>query len=150
MKKVKKKNYSTKINPCTKTFQAIRIFVNKEITELLNGVVKAAKILKPGGKILVISFHSIEDRIIKFFFTNFSKSKSNPSRYFPENKGNEQALFDDYRNKILRPTKDEINQNSRSRSAKLRVAVRSKNKFEYPTNFFIKFKKYLDLESINV
>ena len=150
IEKSKKKNYSTKINPCTKTFQAIRIFVNKEITELLNGVVKAAKILKPGGKILVISFHSIEDRIIKFFFTNFSKSKSNPSRYFPENKGNEHALFDDYRNKILRPTKDEINQNSRSRSAKLRVAVRSKNKFEYPTEFFIKFKKYLELESINV
>ena len=73
MKKVKKKNYSNKINPCTKTFQALRIFVNKEITELINGIIKATKKLRPGGKILVVSFHSLEDRIIKYFFTNFSK-----------------------------------------------------------------------------
>ena len=73
MKKVKKRNILNKINPCTKTFQALRIFVNKEITELINGIVSATKKLKPGGKILVISFHSIEDRIIKYFFTNFSK-----------------------------------------------------------------------------
>ena len=85
MKKVKK-NYSNKINPCTKTFQAIRIFVNKEISELIYGVVNATKKLKPGGKILVISFHSLEDRIIKYFFSNFSKNKSKPSRYLPENK----------------------------------------------------------------
>ena len=83
-----KKNYSKKINPCTKTFQALRIFVNKEITELIHGVVNATKKLKPGGKILVISFHSIEDRIVKYFFSNFSKNKSRPSRYFPENKSN--------------------------------------------------------------
>ena len=86
MKKVKKKIFSNKINPCTKTFQALRIFVNKEITELINGIINVTKKLKPGGKILVISFHSIEDRIIKYFFTNFSKNKSKPSRYFPENR----------------------------------------------------------------
>ena len=51
----KKKNFSSKINPCTKTFQALRIFVNKEITELMNGMINATKILKPGGKILVVS-----------------------------------------------------------------------------------------------
>ena len=56
MKKVKKKKYSDKINPCTKTFQALRIFVNKEITELINGIINATKKLKPGGKILIISF----------------------------------------------------------------------------------------------
>ena len=75
IEKSKKKNYSSKINPCTKTFQAIRIFVNKEITELINGVINATKKLKPGGKILVISFHSLEDRIVKYFFTNFSKNQ---------------------------------------------------------------------------
>ena len=73
IKESKKKNY-LKINPCTKTFQALRIFINKEITELINGVTKATKILKPGGKLLVISFHSIEDKIIKFLFSNFHKT----------------------------------------------------------------------------
>ena len=150
IEKSKKKKYLNKINPCTKTFQALRIFVNKEITELINGVINATEKLKPGGKILVISFHSIEDRIVKYFFTNFSKNKSRPSRYLPENKVNEIVLFEEYKNNVLRPSKSEINQNSRSRSAKLRFATRSKNKFEYPSNLIIKFKKYLNLEAINV
>ena len=146
----KKKIFSKKINPSTKTFQAIRIFVNKEITELINGITNATKILKPGGKIIVVSFHSIEDRIVKFFFSNFSKNKSRPSRYFPENKLVEKILFDEYKNNIIRASKREIIQNIRSRSAKLRFAIRSKDKFEYPIALSKKFKKYLDLESIYV
>ena len=63
---------------------------------------------------------------------------------------NDTALFDEYKNKVLRPTKTELEKNSRSRSAKLRFAIRSKNKFEYPNDFIKKFKKYLDLEAINV
>ncbi len=150
IEKSKKKNYSSKINPCTKTFQALRIFVNKEITELIKGIINATKKLKPGGKILIISFHSIEDRIVKYFFTNFSKNKSRPSRYSPETKVPDTALFEQYKNKILRPSNEEINENNRSRSAKLRFATRSKNNFEYPTDLINKFKNYLDLESINV
>ncbi len=148
--KSKKKNYSNKINPCTKTFQALRIFVNKEITELIIGVIAAAKKLKPGGKILIISFHSLEDRIVKYFFTNFSKNKSRPSRYLPEKKIIEKTLFDDYKNRVFRPSKEELNKNKRSRSAKLRFAIRSKDKFEQPEEMFKKFKKFLDLEAINV
>ncbi len=147
--KSKKKNYSNKINPCTKTFQALRIFVNKEITELINGVVNAVKKLKPGGKILVISFHSLEDRIVKYFFTNYSKNKSRPSRYLPENKTLSGVLFDEYKNKAFKPTLKEVEKNSRSRSAKLRFAVRSTDEFKYPIGLIEKFKKYLDLESIN-
>ena len=150
IEKSKKKNYLSKINPCTKTFQALRIFVNKEITELIKGIINATKKLKPGGKILIISFHSIEDRIVKYFFTNFSKNKSRPSRYSPENKVSDTALFEQYKNRILRPSNEEINENNRSRSAKLRFATRSKNNFEYPTDLINKFKNYLDLESINV
>tara|TARA_B100001057_G_scaffold229728_1_gene230044 strand:+ start:196 stop:1206 length:1011 start_codon:yes stop_codon:yes gene_type:complete len=150
IEKSKKINYSKKINPCTKTFQALRIFVNKEITELINGIINATKKLKPGGKILVVSFHSIEDRIIKYFFTNFSKNKSRPSRYLPEAKDAEIALFEKYKNIVIRPSKKEIFQNSRSRSAKLRFAIRSRNKFEYPNGLIKRFKNYLDLESINV
>ena len=150
IEKSKKKIFSKTINPCTKTFQAIRIFVNKEITELINGIINATKKLKPGGKIIVVSFHSIEDRIVKFFFSNFSKNKSRSSRYLPENEFIGKILFDEYKNKILRPTKKEITQNIRSRSAKLRFAIRSKDKFEYPIALTKKFKKYLELESINV
>ena len=100
IEKSKKKLFQSKINPCTKTFQALRIFVNKEITELINGIINATKKLKPGGKILVVSFHSIEDKIIKYFFSNFSKNKSRPSRYLPENKKfSETLLFEEYKNK---------------------------------------------------
>jgi 16S rRNA (cytosine1402-N4)-methyltransferase len=150
IEKSKKKNFSNKINPCTKTFQALRIFVNKEVTELINGIISATKKLKPGGKILIVSFHSIEDRIVKYFFTNFSKNKSQPSRYLPENNVVDTALFDEYKNKLFIPTKTEIDQNSRSRSAKLRFAIRSKNKFQYPKDLAEKFKKYLELEATNV
>ena len=150
IEKSKKKNYLSKINPCTKTFQALRIFVNKEISELIYGVINATKILKPGGKILIISFHSLEDRIIKYFFSNYSKNKPQPSRYLPENEITERALFDKYKNKIYRPSRQEVEKNNRSRSAKLRFAVRSNDQFEYPKEFIQKFKKYLDLEAINV
>jgi 16S rRNA (cytosine1402-N4)-methyltransferase len=149
IEKSKKKNYASKINPCTKTFQALRIFVNKEITELISGIIIATKILKPGGKILIISFHSIEDKIVKYFFSNFSSNKSKPSRYLPEREDViTTALFDEYKNKILKPTKKEIEQNNRSRSAKLRYATRSKNKFSYPNELVKKYKRYLDMEAM--
>ena len=150
IEKSKKKNFLNKINPCTKTFQALRIFVNKEITELINGIIVATKKLKPGGKILVVSFHSLEDKIIKYFFSNFSKNKSRPSRYLPENETSETTLFNEYKNRVFRPSKYEIGNNNRARSAKLRFAIRNRNKFRYPKDLIKKFKKYLDLESINV
>ncbi|MDC1130368.1 16S rRNA (cytosine(1402)-N(4))-methyltransferase RsmH [Pelagibacteraceae bacterium] len=150
IEKSKKKKYTSKINPCTKTFQALRIFVNKEITELVNGIINATKVLKPGGKILIVSFHSIEDKIVKYFFKNFSINKSKPSRYFPENENDSEALFDEYKNKVIKPSKKEVDKNNRSRSAKLRYAIRSKNKFSNPQALIKKFKIYLDLESINV
>ena len=150
IKKSKNKNYSSKINPCTKTFQALRIFVNKEITELINGIINATKTLKPGGKILIISFHSIEDKIVKYFFSNFSSNKSKPSRYLPEQDDGSIVLFNEYKNKVIKPSKKEIHLNSRSRSAKLRYAIRSKNKFSYPHELIEKFNRYLDLEGINV
>ena len=152
IKKSKKKQYTSKINPCTKTFQALRIFVNKEITELISGIINATKILKPGGKILVISFHSIEDKIIKYFFSNYSSNHSKPSRYLPENnfEYNSNILFDKYKNKILKPSLEEIIKNPPSRSAKLRYAIRSENLFVYPKKIITKFKKYLDLENAHV
>ena len=150
IEKSKRNKYLSKINPSTKTFQAIRIFVNKEISELLNGIINATKILKPGGKIIVISFHSIEDKIVKYFFNNFSKNRSNPSRYHPENISNDPILFEKYKNKIIKPSADEININNPSRSAKLRFAIRSKNQFIFPLSLIKKFNRYLEVESDNV
>ena len=150
IEKSKKIKFPSKINPSTKTFQALRIFVNKEITELINGMVNATKYLKPGGKIVIVTFHSIEDKIVKFFFKNFSKNKSNPSRYLPEESVDNLVLFENYINKIIKPSKEEIRNNNPSRSAKLRFAVRSKNNFFYPEIFFQKFNKYLRIEAYNV
>ena len=149
-KSKRKKHYKT--HSATKTFQALRIFVNKEITELITGIINATKVLKPGGKILIISFHSIEDKIVKYFFSSFSSNRSKPSRYFPENNNdkNNITLFDEYKNKILTPSLEEIIKNPPSRSAKLRYAIRSKDIFFYPQSLVTKFKKYLDLESSNV
>ena len=122
IKKSKKKNYKKKINESTKTFQAIRIFVNKEISELIEGIIKATKILKPGGKLIVISFHSIEDKIVKFYFKNFSKNYSRANKYLPE-KNEKYSLFESYKNKTIKASTKEIKKNPRSRSAKLRVIL---------------------------
>ena len=150
VEKSKRKNLSKKINPSTKTFQALRIFVNKEISELVAGIINATKLLKPGGKIIIVSFHSIEDKIIKYFFKNYSKNKSKPSRYFPEEKNENLALFEKYTNKVVKPSHDEIIINKPSRSAKLRYATRSKNKFVYPSNLVQTFNTYLEIEATNV
>ena len=146
----KKKNFSHKINPSTKTFQALRIFVNKEITELISGIIKATKMLKPGGKIVIISFHSIEDKIVKYFFSNFAQNRSKPSRYLPVDESKNLILFEKYTNKVLKPSDDELLRNNSSRSARLRFAIRSSNEFAYPENLVRKFSKYITLEAINV
>jgi len=150
IEKSKKKNFLSKINPSTKTFQALRIFVNKEISELINGITYATKFLRPGGRLIVISFHSIEDKIIKYYFSNFSKNRSNPSRYLPEDGENEFFLFESYNKKLFKPSKNEIIKNKPSRSAKLRFAIRSKKEFRHPSNLFQKFEKYLNIEAKNV
>ena len=149
IKKSKKKNYKKKINICTKTFQALRIFVNREITELIEGISKAAKVLKEDGKIIVISFHSIEDKIVKFFFSNYSSNRSNSSRYFPSKKKDERILFKDFKKKPLIASHTEVHLNPKSRSAKLRYAVRNNNDFFYPKELIDKFEKYLKIEKLN-
>tara|TARA_B100001057_G_scaffold499504_1_gene610424 strand:+ start:1110 stop:2117 length:1008 start_codon:yes stop_codon:yes gene_type:complete len=145
IKRSKKKDYKKKIDESTKTFQAIRIFVNKEVTELIEGIIKATKILKPGGKLIVVSFHSIEDKIVKFYFKNFSKNHSRSNKYLPEN-DNKLCLFNDYKNNIIKASSKEIKKNPRSRSAKMRVAIRSADNFIDPEELRNKFKHLTDLE----
>ena len=146
----KRKIFKKKINVCTKTFQALRIFVNKEITELVEGIAKATKFLKADGKIVVVTFHSIEDKIIKFFFNHYSKNRSKPSRYLPEDEAQIPILFQKNNNKFLKASPEEIKINPKSRSAKLRFIIRNNEEFKNPDELKRKFKRYLDLEKINV
>jgi 16S rRNA (cytosine1402-N4)-methyltransferase len=146
----KKKNYNKKINVCTKTFQALRIFVNKETTELIDGLITATKLIKKGGKIITISFHSIEDKIVKYYFTNYSSNKSNPSRYMPSQNNFKNSFFEKYKNDFLTPSEKEIIKNPASRSAKLRCATRTEKLFNYPQEFIEKFERYLDIENVKI
>ena len=150
IKTSKRKNYNKKINVCTKTFQALRIFVNKETTELIEGLIKASQLIKTGGKIIVISFHSIEDKIIKYYFTNYSSNKSNPSRYMPTENNQKNSFFERYKNNFLTPSSEELIKNPASRSAKLREAIRTEQEFIYPEEFKEKFKKYLNIENVTI
>ena len=116
---IKKRN----IDLATKTFQAIRLYLNDEINELQKGLIAAEKVLKPGGRLAVVSFHSIEDRIVKKFFLKCLKNISY-SRHLPELPKKEPSLEILTKKPILPSTK-EINFNKRSRSAKLRIAKRT-------------------------
>ena len=150
IKKSKRKNFKKKIDISTKTFQALRIIVNREISELVNGIIKATKILKPGGKLILVTFHSLEDKIVKYFFKNYADNSSRQNKYSPEQTEDKISLFESYKNKVLRASQNELKINPRSRSAKLRFAVRNDNKFDEPMEFRLKFKRLIDLESKNV
>jgi len=142
---VKFKNKS-KINSSTKIFQSLRIFVNKEISELMFGLINAFNILPIGGMIVVVSFHSIEDRIVKYFFKNFSEIK-NPSRYLPYETENA-VLFKSVKSKPIVPTKKEQKINPPSRSAKLRYAIKIKDAENFD-EFIKKFQNLLDIENLS-
>ncbi len=141
-----KKNY-TKKNKSTKVFQALRILVNNEISELIIGLSKACNLISKNGVLAVVTFHSIEDRICKFFFNEISSLRK-VSRYLPINTTN-QVSFSSIKKKPIIPTKTEIQKNPPSRSAKLRAVQRlDVNKID--TKFlFEKFKYLLDIEKIS-
>ena len=139
----RKKNYKT--HSATKVFQALRIFVNKEISELIYGLISAAKIVKKDGIIAVVTFHSLEDKIVKYFFKSLSENKS-VSRYMPEVK-EEVNIFKLINKKPIIASEREIKQNLPSRSAKLRCAIKLRNSDEVETDILDKFKYLLDIEN---
>ena len=134
-----------KIHNSTKVFQALRIFVNKEISELIDGLISSFKLLPKGGVIVVVSFHSIEDKIVKYFFHHYSQNK-NSSRYLPE-KERKKILFNLPQKKPLIPEKYEVLKNPPSRSAKLRYAIKINENQDF-SDFKKKFKYLLDIEKI--
>ena len=136
---------NSKINNSTKVFQALRIYVNKEISELINGLINAFDLIPVGGTIVVVTFHSIEDKIVKFFFKNYSEVK-NSSRYMP-NKENIIRCFDLQNKKPITPSIEELKLNPPSRSAKLRFAVKINSECNFE-EFTQKFKNLLDIENL--
>ncbi|MGB1235741.1 MAG: 16S rRNA (cytosine(1402)-N(4))-methyltransferase RsmH [Planktomarina sp.] len=110
-------------HPATRSFQALRIAVNEEYRELADGLSAAERVLKPGGILAVVTFHSVEDRMVKRFFQNRAGTVSG-SRYAPATEENP-AQFDPMTRKAVAADKDEIEANPRSRSAKLRMARRT-------------------------
>jgi 16S rRNA (cytosine1402-N4)-methyltransferase len=139
------KNKYKKIHNSTKVFQALRIFVNKEISELINGLINSFKLIPKGGVIAVVTFHSIEDKIVKYFFHHYSQTR-NSSRYLPEREI-KNILFKLTNKKALLPDKSEILKNPPSRSAKLRFAFKIDEHSDF-SDFKEKFKYLLDIENL--
>lgn len=111
-------------HPSTRAFQAIRIWVNDEFGQLVAGLAAAERALRPGGKLAVVSFHSLEDRIVKRFMQSRSNSAGGGSRYAPEAQRDEAAFTLPFR-RAIGPDEQELAVNPRSRSALLRVGIRT-------------------------
>ncbi|MAH89214.1 MAG: hypothetical protein CMJ06_04130 [Pelagibacterales bacterium] len=124
IKKVKKNDYKKRIHPATKSFQALRIAINQELKSL-EGFLKASeKILLPGARLVLITFHSLEDRIVKLFFNKITGNKSNLNRHVPQEKETKKIKFKIINKKPILPDLEEVKKNKRARSAKLRAIER--------------------------
>ena len=142
-----KKKKKQKTHNATKVFQALRIFVNKEISELIYGLISAAKVVKKDGIIAVVTFHSLEDKIVKYFFKSLSENKS-ISRYMP--KGEEKVnLFKSINKKPISPSEEEIKENPPSRSAKLRYVVKKEDFYDFETDILEKFDYLIKIENFS-
>jgi 16S rRNA (cytosine1402-N4)-methyltransferase len=121
------RTFGDKIDPSTRTFQALRIFVNAEMEELENALKAAAAVLKPGGRLVVVSFHSLEDRIVKNFMHEQAGMTARSSRHLPDHPSRDDSVpaFTLPSRKAIFPTDQESAINPRARSARLRVAVRT-------------------------
>lgn len=113
-----------KKDPATRTFQAIRIHLNRELGELEDGLVAAERVLRPGGRLAVVTFHSLEDRLVKRFLRDRSGQAPAGSRHRPAAQATRAPSFETPA-KAIRPSEAEVARNPRARSATLRVARRS-------------------------
>ena len=127
-------------------FQALRIFVNKEVSELTKSLTEAASIVSQNGIILTVSFHSLEDKICKFFFNSLSK-QDKVSRYLPEKKFLKMS-FNLVTKKPITPTSQELKLNPPSRSAKLR-AIKKIDIYENNKDVFLKYENLLNIEKFS-
>ena len=114
-----------RIHPATRTFQALRVYVNRELEELAGGLFAAEAVLGEGGRLAVVAFHSLEDRIVKRFFALSSGRGAPVSRHVPEKAAPAPASFKALFHGARTPSPDEIAANPRARSARLRAAIRT-------------------------
>ena len=112
-------------HPATRTFQALRIWVNDELGELARGLLAAESLLAPGGRLVVVPFHSLEDRMVKRFLAERSGRKPGTSRHLPVEIADQDASFRIVNSKSVSPSEQEIAANPRARSARLRTAERT-------------------------
>ena len=112
-------------HPATRVFQALRIAVNEELAELEAGLEAAERVLVSGGRLAVVTFHSLEDRIVKAFLTERAGRTPAGSRHRPPTEASQAPSFELIFNGARAPRQDELSANARSRSAKLRAAVRT-------------------------
>ena len=140
-----KRKKKFKIHSATKVFQALRIFVNKEISELINGLIAAAKVINKDGFLIVVTFHSLEDKIVKYFLKNLSENKS-ISRYVPK-LDQPNNFFKIIEKKPLTPSIEELKKNPPSRSAKLRYVIKTDNSYNFETDILKKFEHLIEIEN---
>src|SRR6056300_1834809 len=139
----RKKNF--KVHNATKFFQALRILVNKEISELIFGLINATKVLKKDGVLAVVTFHSLEDKTVKYFFKSLSEKKS-ISRYAPITEQPE-TLLKLNEKKAITPSDKEISENLQSRSAKLRYAIKKTDFYDFKTDILEQFSNLIEIEN---
>lgn len=114
-----------RIHPATRVFQALRIFVNDELGELMAGLQAAERILKPAGRLVIVTFHSLEDRMVKQFFRERAGLLGRGSRHEPETLPEHAPSFSLLTKKAVEAGEGEVAENPRARSAKLRAGVRN-------------------------
>lgn len=123
-KVVKRPPRGRQIHPATRTFQALRIYVNGELNEVAEALGAAERVLRPGGRLVVVTFHSLEDRIVKRFFADRSRTRAGGSRHLPEGEV-PPATFELIGRGARDPGEAEVDVNPRARSAKLRAGLRT-------------------------
>jgi 16S rRNA (cytosine1402-N4)-methyltransferase len=111
-------------DPATRSFQAIRIYVNGELDELAAGLSAAEALLAEGGRLAVVSFHSLEDRMVKHFLRDAAGENARASRHLPDVPKSRAPTFTRL-SRAIRPSQAEIDRNPRARSATLRAALRT-------------------------
>lgn len=116
-----------KVHPATRSFQGLRIAVNDELGELEAGLAAAERILKPGGRLAVVTFHSLEDRIVKTYLAERAGRTPGGSRHLPQMAAGAPASFQLIANKAIAPGEAELAANPRARSSKLRAAIRTES-----------------------